>query len=116
MEPSYVYGVRDEPGLEETLELRVCAGELVERLGEDGVRLLAPQEKEELAAKEERDLASADGVGAQHTRLPQVLDRGVASHEGLGRAKLEQHVGALLGGGRLGDCTSKVCDGTLGSS
>jgi hypothetical protein len=86
----HVHGVGDKPGLEETLELRVGAGEFIQRLGEDSVRLLAAEEEEEFAAEHEGGLGSADGVDGQRVRLPQVLDRSVAAHQCLGRAKFAQ--------------------------
>jgi hypothetical protein len=96
VEAPHVQGVGDEPRLEETLELRVGAGELrvgagelIQRLGEDGVRLFVAEKQEELAAEQERRLGSPDGVGDQRVRLPQVLDRSVAPHERLGRTKFQ---------------------------
>src|SRR5215470_7457783 len=88
-----VHGVGDEPRLEEKPDLRVGAGEFAQRFGEDGVRLFAAEEEEELVAEHEGGLGLADGLDGQRVRLPQVLDRSVAAHECLGRAKFAQQVG-----------------------
>ena len=69
IELPHEHAVGDEPCLEEPLELLVGAGELIQCLGEDGVRLLAAEEEEELAAEHERGLGSADGVDGQRVRL-----------------------------------------------
>ena len=105
-------GIADERCLEEAFELGGGAGELVERLREDGDRLVAAKEGE-VMAEQERGLGSPDRVAEQRVRLPQVLDRGVAAEQRLAGAKLEQQLGALGGRGRLGECAAKVRNGAL---
>jgi hypothetical protein len=62
-------GVGDELRLEQPLEFCVGDGELTQCLGEDGVRLLAAEEKEELVAEHQRGLGPADGVDGQRVGL-----------------------------------------------
>jgi hypothetical protein len=61
--------VRDQAGLEQALELRVGAAELVQRLDEDGVCLVTAQE-EELAAEQKRGLGPRYRTFGQLVRFP----------------------------------------------
>ena len=108
-------GAGDERRLEQALELGIGAGELHQRLGVDGVRLLAAEE-EELAAEQQRGLGSSDRVVDQCVCLPEMLDGGVAADDRLGGAELEQQVGALGRGRRLGERAAEVGDRALGST
>src|SRR4029453_17427280 len=80
--------VGDQPGLEQALELRIGAVEVGQRLGEDRVRLLAPEEVE-LAAEQERDLGLLERIVDQLPRSLQMLDRRLAADPRLGRAELD---------------------------
>ena len=58
---------RDQPGLEQALQLGIGAVELLHRSPEDGVRLLAAKEVE-LSAELKRDLTSPDRIVDQLPR------------------------------------------------
>ena len=106
--------VGDQPGLEQALELGIGAVEVGQRLGEDRVRLLASEEVE-LTAKQERDLGFLERIVDQLPRSLQMLDRRLAADPRLGRAELDQHVGAFGCSRRLVEGSAQIGDGALGS-
>ncbi len=112
VEPRGEQAVRDQAGREEALELRIGPGKLVERLLEHGVRLLSAED-EQLAAEQSRGLGAPHRARGQRMRLAQVLYCGHSAHVRLGRAELEEHLGALRVWRRLLEGASKVGDGAL---
>ena len=86
--------VRDQSDLEQVGELGVGAGEFLQRRDEHGIVLAA--EEEELTPEHQRRLRPADRVVIELVRRLQVLDCGLAIEGRLGRAELEQQVGAIV--------------------
>ena len=80
--------VCDQARFEQTLKLWLRTAELVKRLDEDRVRLVAAEE-EELAAEQERNSRSLYWSRTQLVCILEVLDRRVAVDLRLGRAELE---------------------------
>jgi hypothetical protein len=106
--------VGDESGPEQALELRVGTIEVVQRVGQDGVRLFAA-EKVELPAKQEPDLGSSDRVVDQLPRRSKVLDRGLAADPDLGRPELDEHLCPFRRARRLLEGAAKVGNSALRS-
>jgi hypothetical protein len=93
--------VRDEPRLEPALQLGVGAGNVIQRAGEDGVRVVSAEEEEKLPAELERRLCSPDGILDQRVCFLQVIDGCLAAHKHLGISELQSSSARSAAGGPL---------------